>query len=117
MFAACWVGQSLAGLRHHNEEQRAHHRPEVDWSTYVASGDFMEATFENWESEFFQMAAFMILSAALIQRGSAESRKPPDEGGTEQDNEEEESLRHPPSGAPGPVHRGGLLLKLYSASL
>jgi hypothetical protein len=32
--------------------------------------------FENWESEFLQMAAYVILTAFLFQRGSAESRDP-----------------------------------------
>lgn len=36
---------------------------------------FIEAVFENWESEFLQMAAFVFLSAILYQQGSPESRK------------------------------------------
>jgi len=36
------------------------------------------ALFENWESEFLQMAAYVIMTAILFQRGSAESRDPDD---------------------------------------
>jgi hypothetical protein len=35
-----------------------------------------EATLENWESEFPQMAAFIVLTTMLVQRRSPESRRP-----------------------------------------
>lgn len=108
-FLVCFVGQSFAGLHHHNDEQRAHGRPEIGYGDYVRSGDFLEATFENWESEFFQMAAFVILSAMLIQRGAAESKKP--------DEPEEDPVAEKTPDSPAPVHRGGLALALYSRSL
>ena len=44
----------------------------------MATGDFLSALFENWESEFLQMSAYVILTAILFQRGSAESRDPDD---------------------------------------
>lgn len=40
----------------------------------MKSGHFLEALFENWESEFLQMAAFVILAIGLRQKGSAESK-------------------------------------------
>ena len=43
---------------------------------YLRSGAFASAVFENWESEFLQMAAYVILTAFLFQRGSAKSRDP-----------------------------------------
>ena len=43
---------------------------------YLQSGAFLSALFENWESEFLQMAAYVMLTAVLFQRGSAESRDP-----------------------------------------
>ena len=106
-------GQSVAGWRHYNEEQAEHGQTKASFSEYLRSGDFLEATFENWESEFFQMAAFLILSAMLVQRGSAESKDPD----VEHEREESRKLRRPPRDAPWPVHRGGLALKLYSRSL
>jgi hypothetical protein len=115
LFVAFFVGQALAGWRHHNVEQREHGQPTVALAEYLKSGDFLEATFENWESEFLQMAAFLVLSATLVQRGAAESKKP--EGEDDQGAEDDQNLRHPPSDAPGPVHRGGLALALYSRSL
>jgi hypothetical protein len=115
-FLLCWAGQALTGWSHHNDERAQHHQGRLGFAAYLGSGDFLEATFENWESEFFQMAAFLILSSVLVQRGSAESRQP--EGAEEaEDDAEEKGLRRPPPDAPGPVHRGGLALALYSRSL
>jgi hypothetical protein len=116
LFLVCLVGQALAGWRHHSAEQAQHQQPAPSLAEYVTSGDFLEATFENWESEFFQMAAFIMLSSLLIQRGAAESRKPDDDQEAE-DDAEEKGLRRPPRDAPWPVHRGGLAMKLYSRSL
>ncbi len=42
---------------------------------YLRSGHFLEATFENWESEFLQMGLYVLLTIWLRQRGSAESKK------------------------------------------
>ena len=36
----------------------------------------MESVFENWESEFLQMALYVWLTSFLYQRGSAESKDP-----------------------------------------
>ena len=115
LFFLFWGAQSVAGWRHFNEEQREHRQPEVAWSAYLKSGDFLESTFENWESEFFQMAAFLILSAMLVQRGAAESKKPP---GEDTEREAEDDAEGPiPKDAPAIVHRGGLALALYKRSL
>ena len=45
--------------------------------------------FENWESEFLQMAAYVVLTIFLFQKGASESKKP------DEDNPEDE----PPSRA------------------
>ncbi|MGZ4661861.1 MAG: DUF6766 family protein, partial [Arthrobacter sp.] len=41
---------------------------------YLTTGDFIEATFENWESKFLQMAMYVILTVFLFQKGSSESK-------------------------------------------
>jgi hypothetical protein len=113
LFLIFFVGQTLTGWRAHAEELRLHELPEIGFFPYLTSGHFISATFENWESEFLQMAAYVVLTALLVQKGSPESRKP------DEPNPEDEpplSCRGEPD-APGPVHRGGLLLKLYSHSL
>ena len=115
LFILSLVGQAAAGLYTYNEEQQEHGQPTVNFVNYLASSHFLEAVAENWESEFLQMFAFVLLTAFLFQKGSAESRDP--------DEDEEEPVERDPSksrnkkDAPGPVKKGGLILKLYEYSL
>ena len=50
--------QWITGLHQYNEFLTEHHQSTVGMFAYLKSGHFIEATFENWESEFFQMALF-----------------------------------------------------------
>ena len=59
------------------------------------------------------MSVYVLLTAVLVQKGSPESKKP-DEANPE---DEAPDKRHAEPDAPWPVHRGGLLLRLYSHSL
>ena len=113
LFLLIMVGQALTGLREHNQDQQAHGRPTLSIGPYLASGHFWEATAENWESEFLQMAMFVLLTVCLRQKGSPESKPLEEEPGEEENLEEH---RHDPR-APWPVRRGGLVLWLYSHSL
>ena len=56
---------------HTTRDQQEHQEPTVSFGAYLRSGHFVEATFENWESEFLQMGAYVLLTAFLVQRGSA----------------------------------------------
>ena len=47
--------------------------PAIGVVSYLSTGVFIPAVFENWESEFLQMAAYVVFTAYLFQRGSAES--------------------------------------------
>ena len=110
--SSCWVGQSVVGHREHNSEQREHRQPEVGYVAYLRTDHFWEATAENWESEFFQMYAYVILTALLYQKGSSESKKPGESEPVDRD-----PRRSRRRNAPWPVRRGGLVLKLYENSL
>ncbi|HKY45275.1 MAG TPA: DUF6766 family protein [Pyrinomonadaceae bacterium] len=112
-FLLILVGQAAAGHYAYNEEQLEHGQPAVNFLGYLGSSHFLEATMENWESEFLQMFAFILLTAFLFQKGSAESKKP---------DEPEKVDRHPRKSsnkkdAPWPVRKGGLVLTLYENSL
>lgn len=107
------IGQSIAGWLDWNEELKSHGEATLALGRYLLSGHFYEALFENWESEFLQMAAFVVLTACLYQRGSAESRNP--DGDNPQDADPRLEQGNP--AAPGPVRRGGWQLKLYESSL
>jgi hypothetical protein len=111
IFLLTLAGQSVAGHRHYNDDQREHGQPAVSYTAYLASPEFLEATMENWESEFLQMGAYVFLTVFLFQKGSAESKDP--EKREPVDREPDPKRR----GAPGPVRRGGLALALYKNSL
>jgi hypothetical protein len=112
LFILFWLGQSAAGHREHNSEQRDHNQPELAYFTYLRSAHFWEATAENWESEFFQMFGYVILTAFLYQKGSSESKKLGEPEPVDRD-----PRRSKRRDAPWPVRRGGLVLKLYENSL
>ena len=78
MFLLSVLGMIWSGQAAHNEDLREHGAPLVGLAAYVTSGDFLAALFENWESEFLQMSAYVMLTAMLYQRGSSESRDPDD---------------------------------------
>ena len=71
MFAIFLVGQLLTGWREFNATQVEHRQSRVSMTDYLATGHPWEALFENWESEFLQMAVFVLLTTVLVQKGSA----------------------------------------------
>jgi len=76
LFVLSLVGMVAAGLSHVNETLMLHRRAPLGLFAYLKSGEFLSALFENWESEFLQMGVYVVLTAMLFQRGSAESRDP-----------------------------------------
>jgi hypothetical protein len=113
LFLATLVGQSVSGWLVYNAEQQEHGQQVLPYLHYLASGHFLESVFENWESEFFQMGLYVLLTVWLRQKGSAESKQL--EGEEEVDQDPREKAGDPD--APWPVRRGGLVLKLYENSL
>jgi hypothetical protein len=112
LFLVFLVAQSIAGYETNNSDNQQHQQPKESYAQYLTSGAFAEATFENWESEFLQMGAYVLLTAFLIQKGSPESKDP----GGDQVDTDPRTQRDDPD-APGPVKRGGLVLTLYEHSL
>ena len=113
MFAVFAVGQLATGFAEYNAEQTSHGQPSVTLEAYLGTGHPWEALFENWESEFLQMAVFVLLTTILIQRGSPESRRP---GVKELADADPRDFANDPN-APWPVRRGGWVLRLYEHSL
>ncbi|HEV2881166.1 MAG TPA: DUF6766 family protein [Pyrinomonadaceae bacterium] len=112
-FCTLIIGQSIVGQREYNNDQRDHSQPTVSYAEYLATPHFLEATMENWESEFLQMYVFIMLTIFLYQRGSAESKDPDKEEAVDRDPRNSRNKRD----APWPVRRGGFVLKLYENSL
>ena len=107
------MGQAIAGHRTYNNEQGEHGQPTVDFSAYLGTPHFLEATMENWESEFLQMFFFIVLTAFLFQKGSAESKDPEGPEPVDRDPRKSRIKKY----APWPVRAGGLVLVLYEYSL
>ena len=113
LFAVTLVGLLFTGAAEYSEDQRAHGQAAVSVAAYVRTGAFVEALTENWESEFLQMGIFVLLTAKLYQRGSAESKHLEE---PEQSDEDPRAHRHDPD-APWAVRAGGLPLAVYRHSL
>jgi hypothetical protein len=113
LFALFFVGMALTGWKTYDADQAAHGQSAVSLATYLTSGHFIEATFENWESEFLQMGMYVVLTTVLFTRGSSESKSM--EHDAEQD--EDPRLHRTDPGAPWPVRRGGWVLRVYENSL
>ena len=111
LFVGSLVPMAVAGLLERNQSYVEHGEAPVGFAQYLRSEHFLEATMENWESEFLQMFLYVILTAFLFQKGSAESKKldDPDTAG---------SPAPPVDGdSPWPVRKGGFVLKIYENSL
>ena len=79
LFIGSWLVQTVAGWFVFVAQQEEHGQaPEL----FGASGyiwEWLQATFENWQSEFLQLFAMVVLTAFLIHRHSAESRDSQDQ--------------------------------------
>ena len=106
LFLLSLVGQLTTGWYEYNATQAEHGEARVSASAYVSTGHPWEALFENWESEFLQMAVFVLLTTVLVQKGSPESRRP---NATELVDLDPRDFAHDPD-APWPVKRGGWVL-------
>jgi Domain of unknown function (DUF6766) len=113
LFCLFLAGQTFTGLCEHNEDQKMHGRPLLSLRAYLLSGHYLEAVFENWESEFLQMAAYVIFTVLLFQKGSSESKDPDKANPVDEDPRRH---RQNPN-APWAVRKGGFRLVLYEHSL
>lgn len=104
------MGQFFTGWKTENKELMENGQAALKISEYIHSGHFIQATFENWESEFLQMMIYVVLTISLRQKGSSESKSM-----TGKEDVDREPLAH--SKAPWPVKKGGIWLKLYKHSL
>ena len=111
LFLIALVAQAFFGWKQHNDELVQLGGDRLAFGEYLSSGHFYSSTFENFQSEFLQMAMYVLLTVSLRQIGSAESKdlEKPEEVDREPDPTKED--------APGPVKRGGWQLRLYQHSL
>lgn len=114
LFLASLVGQIIAGRAVYNDDAVEHGRAALSFGDYLTNGAFVEAIFENWESEFLQMGLFVVLTKFLKQKGSSESKNL--DGEEEEVDEDPRDHRDDPE-APKPVRMGGIVLAVYERSL
>ena len=113
MFVIFLAGQFVTGFHDYNGSRVEHHQSPVTMSAYAATGHWWESVFENWESEFLQMAVFVLLTTVLVQKGSPESRRPHVHEPVDADPRYFANLPN----VPWPVRRGGWILRVYENSL
>ncbi|BCW17535.1 hypothetical protein NtRootA9_02430 [Arthrobacter sp. NtRootA9] len=113
LFLAFFGGMILSGAASYSEDQQAHGEPAVTVFQFLATGEFLEATFENWESEFLQMAMYVVLTIFLFQKGSSES-KPMGKKAPQDEDPRDAAIS---KATPWPVRRGGVALAFYNHSL
>ena len=112
LFLGFLGSMTLTGWQVYNADQLDHGGAVVSLLAYLGTGDFGEAVFENWESEFLQMGMYVVLTVFLFHRGSAESK--PIGTPAPQDADPKHTAG---KNAPWPVHRGGWVLAVYKRSL
>ncbi len=113
LFLVFFGAMIFTGAAAYSEDQVAHGQAAVTVGEYLGTGAFLEATFENWESEFLQMGMYVVLTAYLFQKGSSESK--PVGKAAPQDEDPRTAKKGPDT--PWPVRRGGWVLKVYEHSL
>ena len=71
LFFGTWIAHGITEWQVYTDEQRALGQP-------TEAGDFLaqfgQGTLENWQSEFLQLFAFVVLAALYMHKGSAESK-------------------------------------------
>lgn len=112
LFIGSIIGHWLTGWRFENETLAQHGEAPITLAQFTTDPQFLSTVFENWESEFLQMSAYVVLTAFLFQKGSAESADPdePSRDGRL------ENARFAPD-APAPVRKGPAARWLYAHSL
>jgi hypothetical protein len=113
LFVVFFIGMVITGAASYSADQVEHGQPPVSVTEYLGTGDFMEATFENWESEFLQMGSYVVLTVFLFQKGSSESKTP----GQKNPQDEDPRNAKKTTATPWPVRKGGFVLVLYENSL
>lgn len=113
LFLVCQIGLTFVGNTQYNHDRADHGQQPIGYWSYIDSSEFLETTMENWESEFLQMFAYVLLTAFLYQRGSAESKVV----GEKAEVDADPRLAKQTADTPWPVKRGGWILKVYENSL
>jgi hypothetical protein len=71
LFIFSWVGHAIFQWKEFVNDQNSHNQS-AELNQFIP--DFLRATFENWQSEFLQLFAMVVLTSVLSFKGSPESK-------------------------------------------
>jgi len=74
LFLLSWFLQAITGWQEFKAEAVEHGESASIWGATGYIWPFLQATFENWQSEFLQLLTFVVLTTYLIYRHSHESK-------------------------------------------
>ena len=74
LFLLSWLLQTATGWVEFVADQQAHGETAQLFGESGYFWSWMQATFENWQSEFLQLFTMVVLVSFLIHRGSQESK-------------------------------------------
>lgn len=76
LFLLCVTAQGLSGWAAYNEALQAAHFHRISLGAYLATGNFLDGIFSNWQAAVLQLAVLIAFGTVLRQKGAAHSRKP-----------------------------------------
>jgi hypothetical protein len=79
LFLASFIGHTYAGWMQYSADQQSHDEQPTVFGDSGYIWYWGEWTLQNWQSEFLEVAAMVVLSSFLIHKGSAESKDGDDE--------------------------------------
>ncbi|MFN2487520.1 MAG: DUF6766 family protein, partial [Acidimicrobiia bacterium] len=79
LFLLTLIGQLYFQYQHEVAQAIQHGEPAPTWLSKDFWNAFLASVFENWQSEFLQLASFVIFATYMIHRGSPQSRDNADE--------------------------------------
>jgi len=79
LFLLSFIGHTYTGWMQYAADQQSHDEPATVFGDSGYVWYWGEWTLQNWQSEFLEVAAMVVLSSFLIHKGSAESKDGDDE--------------------------------------
>lgn len=76
LFVVCIAGQSFFGYRSYNSELAMHALPAIGYLDYLATGNFLDAAFTNWQAAILQLTCLVVFAAKFREKGAAHALAP-----------------------------------------
>ncbi|HUY80167.1 MAG TPA: DUF6766 family protein [Acidobacteriaceae bacterium] len=76
LFLGFLAGQVFSGAAAYNDTRAVHGLPGIGYWCYVATGNFLQGVFANWQAAILQLGSLILFSVFLRARGAAHSIDP-----------------------------------------